>query len=34
MTCPHCQNDDPRMLEVAGRIVQCVVCSKTFVLTR
>ena len=30
MTCPHCGNDDPRLLDVDGRLVQCRVCAKSF----
>jgi len=30
MTCPHCGNDDPRMLDTKRTLIYCEVCSKSF----
>lgn len=26
--CPHCSNDDPKLLSVSGSVVFCEVCAK------
>ncbi len=28
MTCPHCTNDDPRLLELVGHFWHCLVCAR------
>jgi len=33
VTCPHCTNDDPRLIERHGSRAVCLVCARVWVVT-